>query len=240
MDSLGSSNTSTSSAAADNFHRAYQLDGFGDYAQLQPLATLVRLQLWDEVLAQPATTLGISLLEGYGSYARGMAYAHTGRLDQAKAEPASVKRLQNLATALRAQMYGEPIPARLMALAHDTLACTLARTEQRFEQATALLRKAADIECGPGGVAAVVVGLGALARLAQAAQRLMRRARVYGCMGSSGMRATRARASSSRTNVCRSNPIQNSLSLSRPAQALDRKRSTTLKHRPTLKSVLAF
>ncbi len=121
-------------------------DGFGDYAQLLPLATLVRLQLWDEVLAQPSTTLGIGLLEGYGSYARGMAYAHTGRLDQAKAELASVRRLQNQATTQRAQMYGEPIPAKLMALAHDTLAGTLARNERRFEQAVTLLRKAADID----------------------------------------------------------------------------------------------
>lgn len=121
-------------------------DGFGDYAQLLPLATLVRLQLWEEVLAQPTTTLGIGLLEGYGAFARGTAYAHTGRLQQAKSELARVNRLQQQGTTQRAQMYGEPIPAQMMALAHDTLAATIARAEKRYDQAVALLRKAADID----------------------------------------------------------------------------------------------
>ena len=121
-------------------------DGFGDYAQLLPLATLVRLQLWEEVLAQPTTTLGVGLLEGYGAYARGMAYAHTGRLEQAKTELARVNRQQQQGTTQRAQMYGEPIPAQMMALAHDTLAATIARAERRYDQAIALLRKAADID----------------------------------------------------------------------------------------------
>ncbi len=141
-------------------------DGFGDYAQLLPLATLVRLQLWDEVLAQPTTTLGVGLLEGYGSYARGMAYAHTSRLDQAKAELASVHRLQNQATTQRAQMYGEPIPAKLMAQAHDTLAGAIARNERRFDEAVALLRKAADIDDELGNDPPL---LGGGARLALAA-----------------------------------------------------------------------
>ena len=106
----------------------------------------MRLQLWDEVLTQPTPTLGVGLLEGYGSYARGMAYAHKGQLEQAKAELASVSRLQKQGTTQRAQMYGEPIPAQMMALAHDTLAATIARAEKRYDQAIVLLRKAADID----------------------------------------------------------------------------------------------
>lgn len=121
-------------------------DGSGDYAQLLPLATLVRLQRWDDVLAEPVSTLGLGLLEGYASYARGMAYAHTGRLGQAKAELAGVQRLAAQPTLQRARMYGEPIPAKLMALAHDTLAGTIARAERRHDEAVALLRKAADTD----------------------------------------------------------------------------------------------
>jgi tetratricopeptide (TPR) repeat protein len=123
-----------------------QGDGAGEYAQLLPMATLVRLQRWSDVLAEPAPRQGLGLLEGYGSYARGMAYVHTGRLAQAKAELASVNRLRLQPTVQRARMYDEAIPAKLMALAHDTLAGTIARAERRHDEAIAFLRKAADID----------------------------------------------------------------------------------------------
>ena len=121
-------------------------DGDGEYAQLLPLATLVRLQRWDELLAEPAARTGLGLLEGYAAYGRGMAYANTGRLGQAKAELANVQRLREQPTLQRATIYGEDVPAKLMAMAHDTLAGTIARAERRHDEAIALLRKAADID----------------------------------------------------------------------------------------------
>jgi len=123
-----------------------QGDGDAEYAQLLPMATLVRLQRWDEVLAESAPRLGLGLLEGYGAYARGMAYVHTGRLGQARAELASVQRLRAQPTLQRARMYDEDTPAKLMALAHDTLAGTIARAERRHDEAIALLRQAADVD----------------------------------------------------------------------------------------------
>ncbi len=121
-------------------------DGMGEYARLLPLATLVRLQRWDEVLAEPAPAAGLGLLEGYAHYARGMAHAHTGRLDLAKAELANVHRTRGQGTVQRATIYGETIPAKMMALAHDLLAGTIARAERRDAEAIALLRTAADID----------------------------------------------------------------------------------------------
>jgi tetratricopeptide (TPR) repeat protein len=121
-------------------------DGMGEYAKLLPLATLVRLQRWDDVLAEPAPRQGLGLLEGYGAYARGMAYTHTGRLAQAKAELASVDLLRTQPTLQRARMWDEAIPAKFLTLAHDTLAGTIARAERRYDQAVALLRKAADAD----------------------------------------------------------------------------------------------
>lgn len=106
----------------------------------------MRLQRWDDVLVEPASTPGLGLLEGYASYARGMAYVQTGRLDKAKAELTSVQRLRTQPTLQRARMGDEAIPAKLMALAHDTLAGTIARAERRHDEAVAFLRKAADID----------------------------------------------------------------------------------------------
>jgi len=121
-------------------------DGFGEYAQLLPLATLVRLQRWDDVLAEPVSPYGLGLRAGYGAYARGMAYAHTGRLEQARAELASVQQLSEQPTLQRAMMYGESLPPKLMARAHGTLAGTIARAERRHDEAIAFLRKAADLD----------------------------------------------------------------------------------------------
>jgi hypothetical protein len=121
-------------------------DGFGEYAQLLPLATLVRLQRWDDVLAEPVVHQGLGLLAGYGAYARGMAHAHNGRLAQARAELATLQQASEQATLQRAQLFGEPLPPKLMALAHDLLVGTLARAEHRHDEAIALLRKAADVD----------------------------------------------------------------------------------------------
>ncbi|WP_395700281.1 hypothetical protein [Aquabacterium sp.] len=140
--------TGLSLSTAREFARRFgdRGDGMGEYARLLPLATLVRLQRWDEVLAEPAPGTGLGLLEGYAFYARGMAYAHTGRLAQAQAELANVDRTRAQSTAQRARMYGEPIPAKLMSLAHDLLAGSIARAEGRHDAAIALLRTAADTD----------------------------------------------------------------------------------------------
>ena len=121
-------------------------DGFGEYARLLPLATLVRLQRWEDVLAEPVSPYGLGLRAGYGAYARGMAYAHTGRLEQARAELASVQQLSEQPTLRRAELYGELLPTKLMSRAHGTLAGTIARAEHRHDEAIALLRQAADLD----------------------------------------------------------------------------------------------
>lgn len=140
--------TGLSLQTAREFARRFgnQGDGDGEYAQLLPLATLVRLQRWDDVLAEPAPRPGLGLSEGFSAYARGMAYLHTGRIALAKAELASVQRLRAQPTLQRARIYDEDTPTKLMALAYDTLAGTIARTERRHDDAAASLRKAADVD----------------------------------------------------------------------------------------------
>jgi tetratricopeptide (TPR) repeat protein len=121
-------------------------DGAGEYARLLPLATLVRLGQWEAVLAEPPHTGGLGIAEGFTAYARGMAYAHTGRMSQAKAELASVQRQRALPTVQRSTFYGDTIPAKVMTVAEHLLAGRVARTEGRPEQALAGLRQAADLD----------------------------------------------------------------------------------------------
>jgi tetratricopeptide (TPR) repeat protein len=164
-------------------------DGMGDYAQLLPLATLVRLQRWDAVLAEPVPPQGLGLLAGYGAYARGMAYAHTGHLAQARTELAALKQAGEQSTLQRAQLFGEPLPPKLMALAHGMLAGTLARAERRHDEAIALLRKAADTDdelgtdpplFGSGARLALAGALLDAGKLDEAGKEIAEAIRVYG------------------------------------------------------------
>ena len=121
-------------------------DGFGEYARVLPLATMVRMARWDEVLAEPAPRPGLGLTEGFAAYARGMARLHTGQLAQAQAELAGVQRQRAQPTLQRARMGDENTPDKLLALVHDTLAGHIARAERRHDDAATLLRKAADLD----------------------------------------------------------------------------------------------
>lgn len=122
-----------------------------EYMQLLPLQTLVRLERWDDVLAEPAPGQGLGLMEGYWHYARGMAYARTGRLAEARAEQTGFERMRALPTVKRARMYGEPMPEQFMTVAQGLLAGTIARAEKRHEDAIGALRKAADTDDAIGG-----------------------------------------------------------------------------------------
>lgn len=164
-------------------------DGAGEYAALLPLATLVRLGQWEAVLAEPPHTGRLGIAEGFSAYARGMAYAHTGRLVQAQAELAALQRQRTLPTVQRAKLYGEPIPAKALQVAQHVLAGRIARLEGRPQAALAGLREAAalDDEFGSdppltgGGVRlALATALMEAGQLDEAAKEITEAQRLYG------------------------------------------------------------
>ncbi|MBN8504607.1 MAG: tetratricopeptide repeat protein [Burkholderiales bacterium] len=122
----------------------------GAYAQLLPWVSLVRLQRWDAVLAEPVPAApagpgqGAELLQVYVAHARGLAQLHTGQLALAKAELATVERLQPLLK--DATLWGEKKPPKMATLLQTSLAGAIARAEGRHEAAIALLRQAADLD----------------------------------------------------------------------------------------------
>jgi len=135
-----------------------------EYVQILPLVTLVRGERWDEILAEPAPPQGLGLTEGYWHYARGMAYARSGALAQARSELARFEAIGALTTVQRARVFGESA-AQFMTVARGTLEATIARADRRPQDAIAPLRKAAAAEDEIGGEPPL---LGAAARIALA------------------------------------------------------------------------
>ncbi|MFO1226737.1 hypothetical protein [Roseateles sp.] len=121
-------------------------DAAGEYTLMLPLATLVRLERWQDVLAEPLPTEGLGVLRAYVAFARGMALLHTGQLAQAKAEATELARLRGLPAVQQARMWGEDTPVKLVNMSEALLTGSLARAERRFDDAATQLRKAADLD----------------------------------------------------------------------------------------------
>lgn len=145
--------------------RLGQRGDFGEYARLLPLVTLVRLQQWNEVLAEPDAGANLGLLEGYLLHARGLALLNTGRIAQAREQLALLERVRQQPTLARARLYGEPLPQKMITVAHGMLAGAIARAERRPDAAIAALRIAAEADDELGSDPPL---LGASARLALA------------------------------------------------------------------------
>ncbi len=133
-----------------------------EYLQILPLVTLVRAEQWDEILAEPEPTPGLGIMEGYWRHARGLAYARTGRLAQARVELARLTEITALPTVQRARIFGQRADS-FMTVARGTLEATIARADRRPQDAIAPLRKAAAVEDDIGGEPPM---LGASSRIA--------------------------------------------------------------------------
>jgi tetratricopeptide (TPR) repeat protein len=71
-----------------------------------PMYTLVRFGMWNDVLAEPAPPDGVPFATAMWHYGRGVAFAHTGQLDQAATELAAVESAANVGATVTIQ--GKP------------------------------------------------------------------------------------------------------------------------------------
>jgi tetratricopeptide (TPR) repeat protein len=100
---------------------------FAELYALTPLATQLRFEKWDAVLAEPSPPRALILDRAFDLYAKGTAYAAKGELTQAQAE-------RDLLSAVIAvsdfSRYGEATPAKAMAsLGRDLLDGEIARAK---------------------------------------------------------------------------------------------------------------
>jgi tetratricopeptide (TPR) repeat protein len=122
-----------------------------EYVRSLPALTLVRLQKWEEILALPAPSEGLGLAEGLRFYARGVAYARTGRVSEARAEADALQRMAALPTLQRARIFDLPIPADMLEQSIHSLAGEIALVEGRHEDAIEAFRSAAQLDDDLGG-----------------------------------------------------------------------------------------
>jgi tetratricopeptide (TPR) repeat protein len=114
-----------------------------------PLHALVRFARWREILDD---TLPPDVAEPYPlalwHYARGSAYAHTGRVAEARAELARVEALAADPALAKARVKNINPAAALVRIALLTLGADVATAEGRPADAVALLQKATAVEDG--------------------------------------------------------------------------------------------
>jgi tetratricopeptide (TPR) repeat protein len=133
------------------------LGDWREYMRVLPLQTLVRLERWDEVLAEPAPREGLGLTEGVWHYARGVAFARTGRLDEANQSAREVARMRQLPTLRLARAFGRPMHDELMQMAAAVLDAEIVRargsaaTVAERTRAIEALQRAAALEDEIGG-----------------------------------------------------------------------------------------
>ena len=110
-----------------------------------PLYTQVRFGQWQEILAEEAPPKELIYWSGIGNYARGMAYAHTGRIRKARRELAALKKIGSQSSAA-AELIGFSNASMLLEIAHEVLAGEIAAKRGRYDQALGHLSRAVRLE----------------------------------------------------------------------------------------------
>ena len=110
-----------------------------------PYYALSRFGKWDEVLAEPAPADGQVFLSGVWHYARGLALAAKGRMDEADKELAEVTRIA-ADPALNYSLLSPNTAAAVFAPAPHVLAGDLAAKRKDYDAAIAHLERAVRIE----------------------------------------------------------------------------------------------
>jgi hypothetical protein len=118
---------------------------YGEYMRSLPVLTLLHLQRWDALLAEPMPSGGKGVAASLGEMARGIAMVHKGQLAQAKA---ALLRLEKADAEVAKRRSGgdgfSKIVRSLAASSKFQLQAALALAERRHDEALALQAKAAD------------------------------------------------------------------------------------------------
>jgi tetratricopeptide (TPR) repeat protein len=131
-------------AARDSAARAAKSDHeFGEYTRSRPILTLMRLERWDAVIAEPlpAGERGVALV--LGQQARGVALARTGRTAEAtQALALLAPAADKLVKAHPGKDYMDKALRGLVQVAHARLGAEIALAEGRTDAALALQAEA--------------------------------------------------------------------------------------------------
>jgi tetratricopeptide (TPR) repeat protein len=111
-----------------------------------PYYALVRFGRWDEILAEPAPEEDLLYPTAVWHYARGIAYARDGKLDEARAELAQVRAIAADPRLAPLRIWGLNPMTSLAEIAAAVLHAEIAAARKDIKTAVAELRKAIAIE----------------------------------------------------------------------------------------------
>ncbi len=111
-----------------------------------PYYGLARFGRWQEILAEPAPEVNLPYPMGVWHYARGMAFANTGQLEQAEQELARVKAIAADPELEAVTVFDINSVARLMEISKEVLSGEIARQSGDLETAIAALETAVELE----------------------------------------------------------------------------------------------
>jgi tetratricopeptide (TPR) repeat protein len=122
--------------------------GYGtlQHFRMMPLYTKVRFNDWDAILAEPAPAADLLYPTGVWNYARGMALAASGRIEEAEAQ---LERLRTVASdpALETvTIWDLNGTADLLAIADRILTSRIASARGKHDEAIAMLEKGVELE----------------------------------------------------------------------------------------------
>jgi tetratricopeptide (TPR) repeat protein len=112
----------------------------------QPLYTMVRFGLWDEVLAEPAPDLDSHFMRAIWHYARALARVHRGEVDLARQELAALYEERSAVDDEDAYYIGYGDSGRLLTIAAEIVEGEIDAREGHYEAATAHLERAVRLE----------------------------------------------------------------------------------------------
>jgi tetratricopeptide (TPR) repeat protein len=134
------------SALADR--KVMRQPGFGtlQHYYALPLYALTKFGKWDEILKEPAPDADLTYPNGVWHYARGMALAAKGQLQQATEELEKVKAIAADPALEKVTVWDINSTVSLMKIASEVLAGELAAKQKNYTQAIAHLKTAVSLE----------------------------------------------------------------------------------------------
>jgi len=122
----------------------------GEFLRGLPLLTLVRLERWDDVLAEPMPTGAAGLAVPMTDYARGMALVRTGKVDAARERSIALQAALDQPVLKGATVMGDDPARNVLEILASRLVAELAAADGRADASLGALVRGIELETALG------------------------------------------------------------------------------------------
>ncbi|MBE9539550.1 MAG: hypothetical protein IMF06_10735 [Proteobacteria bacterium] len=120
--------------------------GMNEMFRSQPMLTMVRFGMWDDVMREPAPGNRPPFMQGIWHYGRGMASIHSGRTKQAEKELTALRKQRQAIDAEPGYAVGFASATSLAVIAENLLGAEIDASAGRYDKALAMLDQASRLE----------------------------------------------------------------------------------------------